>query len=209
MIAWIIFILCAVCASSLLFYRLYFLRKPKRDIPEDNTIISPADGKIVRILDIKGRKSTGLPKGLIGKVNLLTYDVADSCHVIVIMMTPLNVHYQRSPLSGTVQEVRYSEGKFINAVKDASSLAALENEKNGILIKNKAIGSLKVVQVAGFLARRIRCFVKKGQKIDKGGELGLICLGSQVILVLPKGKVRLVVKEGQRVTDGETVIARF
>jgi phosphatidylserine decarboxylase len=198
--------LIALAVAMLLFYRFWFLRNPKRHVPKGNTIISPANGTIARILPI-GKQKQLVKKGLLGKVNLLLKDMKKQGHIIVIMMTPFNVHYQRSPIAGTVEKTKYSKGRFLNAVRDPSSLTALQNEKNEITIKNTKIGKIKVIQVAGFLARRIRCFVNPKQKIDKGQDIGLICLGSQVILIIPK--LRLSVKEGQKVIDGETVIARF
>ncbi len=192
-----------------LFYRLYFLRKPVRIIPPENVVVSPAYGKVVKIIRIgKGHKdTTSLKKGILGKVELLTKDVIRSGYMIVIMMTPFDVHYQRSPIHGTVEKTLHHKGRFLNAVKDAGSLAALENEKNEIVIRNNEIGKVKVVQVAGFLARRIECFTKRDQKVLKGEDIGLIKLGSQVILVIPD--LKLCIKEGQRVIDGETPIARF
>lgn len=189
-----------------LFYRFYFLRRPARLVPGGRAIVSPASGRIVRIVEVKGGRPVSVSKGLLGKVRLLTKDTINEGYVIVIMMTPFDVHYQRSPLESVVEGVRYSKGRFLNVVKDAASLASLENERNEILLRTD-IGKVKVVQVAGFLARRIRCFLKPKQKIHKGEEIGLICLGSQVMLVIPK--LRLAVKEGQKVIDGETVVARF
>lgn len=194
-------------AFFLLSYRFWFLRKPKRKIPGGSTVVSPANGRIARIIDINNKKTADIHKGIIGKVKILVKDTVKRGYLIVIVMTPLDVHYQRSPVDGTVIKTRYSKGKFINAVKDASSLQSLQNEKNEIIVKNKMIGKIKVVQVAGMLARRISCFVGKNQKIHKGEEIGLISLGSQVLLVIPK--IKLNVKEGQKVIDGETVIARF
>lgn len=195
-----------ITALSFLFYHFYFLRKPARNIVPGNVVVSPADGKIVNIIEINEGKPVQVSKGLLGKVRLLTEDTIKDGYVVVIMMTPFNVHYQRAPLDGVVEKIRYSKGRFLNAVNDAASLTSLENEKNEILLNTK-IGKVKVVQVAGFLARRIRCFLKPKQKVHKCGEIGLICLGSQVMLVIPK--LKLAVKEGQRVVDGETIIARF
>ena len=209
----ILAILLALAALLLMFYRFWFLRKPKRQVPKGNVIVSPANGKIVKIIEI-GKKGSEinaggmtLEKGLLGKVNLLVKDTLKKGYIIVIMMTPLHVHYQRSPVDGTVERTKHRKGKFLDAVKDASSLNALQNEKNEITIRNQKIGRLKVVHVAGFLARRIHCFVRPKQNIHKGEELGLISLGSQVILVMPK--LKLAVREGQKVIDGETVIARL
>ncbi|MFC1741859.1 phosphatidylserine decarboxylase [Nanoarchaeota archaeon] len=188
-------------------YKFYFLRKPVRTIPYSRTVVSPASGRIVRILNIGNKNKETIPKGILGKVNLLVKDTVKKGYMIVIMMTPLDVHFQRSPVEGTIVSTKHSKGRFLNAVKDAGSLIALQNEKNEIIIRNEDIGKIKIVQVAGFLARRIRCFVKSKQKIHKGAELGLICLGSQVILIMPE--LKLSVEEGQKVIDGETVIARF
>ncbi|MBW2997255.1 phosphatidylserine decarboxylase [Candidatus Woesearchaeota archaeon] len=206
-VVFILVIIILLLAIFFLFYQFWFLRKPKRRIPKGNCIVSPANGRIARILDISNVKKANISKGLLGKVNILTKDTVKKGYLIVIVMTPFNVHYQRSPVDGTVLKTRYRKGSFINVVKDASSLQSLQNEKNEIIIKNRKLGKIKVVQVAGFLARRISCFVKKNQKIHKGEELGLISLGSQVLLVLPK--LKLQVKEGQKVIDGETIIARF
>lgn len=198
----------AALALFFLFYRFYFLRKPGRKVPAGNVIVSPACGKIVKIMIVGGRaKGTKVNKGLFGKVDLLVNDTIKKGYLIVIMMTPFDVHYQRAPVDGVVEKVSYRKGRFLNAVKDAASMQALQNERNEIVISHSRIGRIKVVQVAGFLARRIRCFARPKQKIHKGGEIGLICLGSQVLLVVPE--LDLLVEEGQRVLDGETIIARF
>lgn len=191
-----------------LLYKCVFLRNPKRKIPAGNNIVSPADGKIVRILDVND-KPLKLKKGLMGKINALVRDVSKSAYVIVIVMNLHNVHYQRSPAEGEVEKIKYSKGKFQNAVANASSLRALENEKNEILIKNEKIGKIKVIQIAGILARRIVCFAKEKQKLNKGRLIGLIKLGSQVVLILPKNKINLKAKENQKVRAGETIIAEI
>ena len=185
-----------------LFWRCWFLRLPARNIPKKG-IVSPAYGRVVKIINFSGT-SVRVPKGMRGIVNTLTSDVAKTGSVIVTMLTPLDVHYQRSPVDGVVEKITYRKGKFKNAVFGAGKLAGIENEKNEILIK---FGSqrVKVVQVAGAAARRIECYVKKGQKVKKGEVIGLINFGSQVLLVLPKKKLKI--KNGQRVVDGETVIA--
>lgn len=186
-----------------LFWRIWFLRMPARTIPV-NGIVSPASGTLVRILSYRDGKAQSVPKGLFGMVNALTADVAKEGYLLVIMLTPLDVHYQRAPSAGTILSTRYSRGRFANAVSGASDLRAFENEKNEILL---AVGKerMKIVQVAGFLARRIESYVSPKQRVKKGDVIGLINLGSQVLLVIPKK--RLLVKEGQAVIDGETVIA--
>ncbi|MBN1544575.1 phosphatidylserine decarboxylase [Candidatus Woesearchaeota archaeon] len=203
----LVVVLAAIALLSV-FYRFYFLRKPRRDVPAGDVLVSPASGKVVRIISIgDGVASAGISKGLLGKIDLLVRDTIKRGYVIVIMMTPFDVHFQRAPADCVVEKVSYTRGRFLNAVKDAASLRALVNERNEILLRHRRVGKLKVVQVAGFMARRIRCFVRPKQKIHKGGELGLICLGSQVILVIPD--VKVLVSEGQKVVDGETAVARF
>lgn len=98
---------------------------------------------------------------------------------IVITLHLWNKHYQISPIDGIVKGVKYKKGKFLNAI--TNSKATFENERNEITINN-----IKVIQIAGILARRIKCYVKKNQKINKGEKIGKIAFGSQVILEIPK-----------------------
>lgn len=200
-------ILVLILALTFLFYRFWFLRNPARNPPQGRVIISPAMGRISRIVEIKNGEPLTIPKGLVGKVKTLTKDTVKEGYLISIIMTPLDVHYQRMPVDGTIISTRYDQGTFLNAVKGNTFKATLENEHNEILIKNKDIGRIKVIQIAGFVARRIVCFVKKNQKLKKGEDLGLIKLGSQVALVIPRLKLK--VKEGHYVTDAETIIATY
>ena len=193
----------------IIFLSLYifgFLRNSKRIVPKGDCIVSPANGRIAKIISIGKNKNILVKKGLLGKVKDVLGDFKEG-YLIVIVMTPLNVHYQRSPVEGIVEKTVHTKGLFHNAMSAEPLKAGLENEKNEIIIKNRKIGSIKVVQVAGFLARRIHCFVTAGQKINKGEDIGLISLGSQVLLVIPKLAIK--VKEGETVIDGETIIARF
>jgi len=207
-VIFIIFIILIVLFVVLsLFYRFYFLRNPKRIIPDTKHILSPADGEIIKIIDTD-KDSMEIKKKSYSKINTLCSDIGKRCYVLVIMMNIFNVHYQRSPINGIVKSVKYSKGKFKNAVYGGASLVVLDNEKNEILISNNKI-KLKIIQVAGVVARRIKCFVKKGQKVFKGKLIGLICLGSQVIIILPKDKAVLKVGKGKRVKAGKTIIAKY
>ena len=190
-----------------LFYELWFLRNPKRAVPKDDVIVSPANGRIARIIEVDG-KGLEIKKGLLGRIRTLTADTTDDGWMITIVMTPLNVHYQRSPCDGRVIGIKYRKGKLLNAVVGAEDMSAtLENEKNEILISTR-YGRMKVIQIAGFIAKRIECFVRKNQNIKKGETIGIIKLGSQVCLIMPKHPgLKLVVGEGQHVVDGETVVA--
>jgi len=198
---WLIIVL--IIILFLAYWNFIFLRNPSREIPKGNIIVSPANGKIVKI--IKFNSSVNVEKGF-NTIKVLTSDVAKKGYLIVIVMNPLNVHYQKAPLDGTVKNIKYTKGKFVNAVLKAKSLKALENERNEILLDTK-IGKIKVIQVAGFLARRIKSFVNVNDKVTKGQNIGLINFGSQTLLVLPE--LDLKVSEGQKVVDGETVIASY
>jgi len=199
-----IIILFVLAGAVMVFWQFYFLRKPVRKIPIKG-IVSPANGKIVKIIKFgEGKEEHQVPKGMLGKVKVLTSDIAKKGYLIVIMMTPFDVHYQRSPINGKVVSVKHQKGRFLNAVAGASDMkASLENEKNTIIIKGKI--KVKIIQVAGFLARRIQSFVIPKQNLYKGEILGRINLGSQVILVIPKRK--LLVFEGDEVIEGTTVIS--
>lgn len=121
----------------------------------DVGIISPADGNITNV--IYGKDTTS----------------------IVITLNLWNKHYQISPINGIVKDIKYKNGKFLNAVFNKN--ATFKNERNEITINN-----IRVIQIAGILARRIKCYVKKNQKIKKGEKIGKIAFGSQVILEIPK-----------------------
>ena len=205
MILNIILILTILILAFLLFWKFYFLRNPDRTTPEGNNVVSPADGKVVRVLKINNDKI--IEKGLLGKVKIVSEDVFKRGYLIAIMMTPLDVHYQRVPIDGEVIRKKYKKGSFHNVVQGAKSIRVFDNERNEILMKTK-IGRVKVVQIAGALARRISDFVKTNQNIKKGELLGLINLGSMVCLLLPE-KVKLRVKEDEKVKAGETIIAEY
>ena len=113
LILWSIIILGVLFSAAILFYFLIFKRDPKRTIPGGNTIVSPTDGKIVQIVKTKNPQVT-IPKGLMGKIKTLCKDVSSSCIIISIMMTPLDVHYQRAPIGGKVISTKYNRGTFKN-----------------------------------------------------------------------------------------------
>ncbi len=204
----IIFAYILLVASMLLFvfWKFYFLRNPIRNIPnEKNIVISPADGKIVEVLEFT-KDEVKLYKGnkrLLGVINTLTKDVSDSGYIVSIFMSPMDVHYNRSPIDGKIVSVNHKNGKFL-AVNTFD--AGLVNEKTEILIDGQI--KLKMIQIAGFLARRIETNVAAYDKVEAGQVIGLINLGSQVTLILPKS-VMLKVSKGDRVVAGESVIAKI
>lgn len=196
---WLLIIIIVI--SLLILFLLNFYRDPKRTIPKGGNIVAPADGKVIGIIDTS-RKSIKLKKGLLGKISTLTEDIAKQCYVVSIFMSPLDVHINRAPIEGFIKSIKYTKGKFFEAYNLEKSL---ENEKNEIIIHNKKL-KVKVIQIAGFLARRIRCYIKKNQKVNKGEKIGMIALSSQTTLVIPKG-VGLKVKVKDKVKAGSTIIA--
>jgi len=184
-------------------FLLQFYRDPERTIPQGNNIVSPADGTVIKILRID-KKTAEIEKGLLGKIRVLTKDISDSCYLVSIFMSPLDVHVNRAPITGTVRKIKYSKGTFFNARDFERSL---ENEHNEILIENKKIGKIKTIQISGFLARRIRCNLKENQHVDKGARIGKILLGSQATLIMPVKNITILVQEGQKVLAGSSLIA--
>lgn len=187
----------------LIIFLLNFYRDPKRKIPKGNNIVSPADGRVISILKINANK-VKINKGFLGKIEAITKDIAKECYVISIFMSPFDVHVNRAPISGQVKSIKHEKGRFFAAFNLEKSLT---NEKNEIIIENKRIGKIKVIQVAGFLARRIICKINKNEKVNKGQRMGKIVLGSQVTLILPSKKIKLKIKKKQKVVGGETIIA--
>ena len=191
----------SIVISALILFLFYFYRDPKRLIPGGNNIVAPADGKIISIIDTS-KNEDKIKKGLLGKIKTLTNDVAGECYVISIFMSPFDVHINRAPIAGTVKSIKHTKGSFFKAYDLEKSL---RNEKNEIIIQNKTL-RIKVIQIAGFLARRIKCYVKKKEKVNKGGKIGMIALSSQTTIVIPK-VVGLKAKIGQRMKAGLTIIA--
>jgi len=175
----------AVLAAVGLF-SAWFFRDPERVTPEDgHAVVSPADGTIVKITPTD-------ENGFLGDRRLQ----------ISIFMSLFNVHVNRAPLSGTVETVQYSPGKFLAANLDKASL---ENERNAILIQTSSRYRLLVIQIAGLIARRIACWVKPGDAVVRGQRFGLIRFGSRLDVFLPLDTdVRVQLK--QKVKAGETIL---
>lgn len=163
----------------------FFFRIPKRNVQfAEDEIACPADGTVLSI------KTEDDPNSV----------------VIRIFMSVFNVHVQRAPVNGKVGEIFYHKGQFLFADKPE---AANQNERNlmQFFYRGDRNRFAHVEQITGAIARRIECWVKSGQDINQGHLIGLIRFGSQVAVYLPKDKVRVVVKEGQKVEGGNTVLA--
>ena len=169
----------------------YFFRDPERIVIEDsNYLVSPADGRISSISEVKGPIELGLDNKQFTKVS--------------IFMNVFDCHVNRSPSNGEIEEIFYKPGKFLNASLDKASE---ENERNYFKIKGEETSeNIVVVQIAGLIARRIVTQVHKSQKVKQGERLGMIRFGSRVDIYFSQRNT--MVKVGQNVIAGESLIAR-
>ncbi len=167
---------------GLAFFVAYFFRDPERIIPvEPGVVVSPADGKVVKI-------STH----------------ADGTTRLSIFLSVFNVHINRAPISGLVKTVQYRRGKFKVAFDEAASI---ENEQNLIIVANGSI-EVSFSQIAGILARRIVCWCRPGDQLERGQRIGLIKFGSRVDVFLPPGVI-LEVKVGDKVRGASSILGRM
>ena len=162
----------------------WFFRDPERRIPnEPNVIVSPADGKITEIVTEN--------EPINGKL----------CKRVTIFLSVFNVHVNRVPIEGTIEDIRYNPGKFLAAFNPKASM---DNEQNLILINNGRT-HIFVKQIAGLIARRIVCWPKKGDHYESGQRYGLIRFGSRVDILLPEN-TKLSVACGDKVSGGKSII---
>lgn len=189
------------------YYQIWFLRQPARNIPNSNSVfVAPANGKIVSVRKWNTESLMEL-KGELGVIKVWTKDVDTAGTIISIQMDPMNVHYQRAPMEGKVVSEKYTKGSFNNAVVMSNEYGIrFENEHNEFLLETTTGKRYKVIQISGFLARRIVDYTKPNQVVKQGDVIGLIKLGSQVTVILPHD-VMVVAKTGEVTIDGETVIA--
>ena len=166
----------------------YFFRDPIRSIPNDDVVISPADGQIVYIGE------SDLPEEL---------NIKKKSIKISIFLDLYNVHVNRIPVSGKIIDIKYIPGKFFRANIDKSSK---ENERNIILIENEKKEHIVVSQIAGLIARRIVCDLSLNQEVIKGDRFVIIKFGSRVDIYLPESYKPMITKD-QLVIGGETIIS--
>jgi phosphatidylserine decarboxylase len=186
---------------SAIAFIMQFFRDPKRNIPTDEgVVVAPADGKILKgkIDYLKIVNSTDDPV-----MELILKD-GEKGILISTFMSPFDVHVQRAPVSGKILKTKYYPGKFKIAFGDVRT----ENEKNLILI-DSVYGKIGVIQIAGFVARRIVQYVKVGDSVKIGDRLGMIRFGSRVNLIIPYDKFKVMVFEGEKPTAGETIMAEL
>jgi len=166
----------------LAFLILNFFRDPDRKIPaESRAIVSPADGRVVQVVE------ESVDEQPVRRVS--------------IFMSPLDVHVNRAPISGTIREVSYQKGAFHVA---SQPRASVENEQNVFTIEGEQ-GKIVVRQIAGLLARRIVFWKKPGDRLERGERVGLIKFGSRVDVLL-NAEVELRVKVGDHIQAGSSVL---
>ena len=171
-------------SGLLLLFVLNFFRDPERTIPnEEGVVVAPGDGKVVEIIEEKDAL------------------LDEPYRRISIFLNVFNVHVQRTPVAGRIEQVKYNKGKFLNA---ASHKASLDNEQNSMIIHT---GREKVLvkQIAGLIARRIVCWAKEGDNYNLGQRFGLIRFGSRVDLFLPLS-AEVKVSLGDHVSGGSSII---
>ncbi|MBI4015103.1 MAG: phosphatidylserine decarboxylase family protein [Candidatus Aenigmarchaeota archaeon] len=182
----------AILVACVEFY-MFFNRSPERTVPKKG-IVSPANGKVVEVFE-----------GNFSKLFDFSVKGLEKAKLIVIRLSPLNVHVTRAPLNGTIKRVEYQEGKRLPVYIKKS---LFKNARNIIVMETgKTVAA--IVQISGALARRVVCSVKEGTKIEKGQKIGKIILGSTTVLALPSKQFKINVSRGENVVDGETVLGEF
>ncbi len=175
----------AIISLILSIFVIAFFRDPERVSPKvPGGIVSPADGKVVGIDEVED----ALYNGKAVRVS--------------IFLNIFNVHVNRAPVAGQVVDLVYNKGKFLNAANDKASL---DNEQNSLLIETSKGGRVVVRQIAGLIARRIVCWVNKGEFVSRGERFGLIRFGSRTDILLPLG-TEISVKVGDKVKGGRDLI---
>ena len=178
----------SILAGIVLLFIIFFFRDPRRSPTSDSSdaVLTPADGTILEVLHLKGSDN---PLG-------------QPAIKVSIFMSVFNVHVNRIPLRGTIEKITYHPGKFFSANLDKASK---QNEKNEIVLQTADAKKIVSVQIAGLIARRIACWVEKGDRVSTGQRFGLIRFGSRLEVYMPEGS-KTTIQAHQKVKAGETVI---
>lgn len=175
------FWIAAIPLILIAFFMVYFFRDPYRVVPSgDGLIVSAADGRVTRI------------------------ESNDDSKLVSVFLSPLDVHINRSPIAGKVSKITYTRGRKTPAT---SNNASLVNERNSLSIDGDNL-TVTCTQIAGILARRIVCWPKEGDDLERGQKFGLIKFSSRTDVLMPPN-VEITVQIGDKVRGGETIIARL
>ncbi|MDQ3799968.1 MAG: phosphatidylserine decarboxylase [Acidobacteriota bacterium] len=162
-------------------FMAFFFRDPRRTIPgEEDIIVSAADGRVTRVEETEEGK------------------------LVSVFLSPLDVHINRSPITGNIVRAIYTQGRKVPAT---SNNASFVNERNSLVIEGEKM-TVTCTQIAGIMARRIVCWKRAGDDLEIGEKFGLIKFSSRTDLLMPKN-VEVLVKIGDKVVGGETIIARL
>ena len=172
--------------AVLTLFSLYFFRDPQRIPPNNNGFLSPADGKVVQIIDVEDEE--------IGPAKQIS-----------IFLSVFNVHRQRVPLSGIVISKQYNSGKFLAAFNHKASL---DNEQTIVTFETEMGKKYKIKQIAGLIARRIVNYMEPENSVQRGQRLGFIRFGSRVDIIVPTD-FQIKVSLGDAVLGNQTIIGRF
>ena len=168
----------------------YFFRDPERVIiDDDNYLVSPADGEVIKVEEVDGPKELALEDKKFKKIS--------------VFMNVFDCHVNRTPCAGKIEEILYKPGKFVNASLDKASE---DNERNYFKIKDPHNNDIIVVQIAGLVARRIVCESNKDQELKQGDRIGMIRFGSRADIYYENYEP--LVKVGQKAISGETLLAK-
>ena len=171
-----------------LLFSVYFFREPKRKVSgEANEMLSPADGKVIQIIDLEDPE--------IGQAKQIS-----------IFLSVFNVHSQYVPIDSKVIWTKYHAGKYLIAFNHKTST---QNERTSTLFETKGQNRYKIKQIAGFIARRILNYMKTDQIVDKGLRLGFIRFGSRVEIIIPENNFEILVKKGDKVRANLSLIGIF
>jgi len=188
-------LLISISLSSILlpvwFLSIYFFRDPERTLPIDlseEVLLSPADGKVVVVKEVES-------------VEYLEQEAVQ----ISIFLSPLNVHINRIPVSGTLEYLVYQTGEYLMAWDDR---ATMDNEQAKFGVKHVSGQKILFRQITGFLARRVVYHLNEGDILERGKRFGLMKFGSRMDVVVPRS-ANVLVKEGDKVVAGESIIAKL
>jgi len=188
---WLIHPAVAILPLAGLVFTLSFFRDPvRRPPPGEDTLVSPADGRVTDVSEIPAGSDMSEPSVRVG-----------------IFLSVFNVHVNRTPCAGVVKSTRYTPGEFLDA---RNPECAKRNERNDILIQRTAVKDQVLVrQISGAIARRIVCAIRENDVVEKGQRVGMIKFGSRTELYVPsRSLAEVTVKVGDRVKGGETIVAR-
>jgi phosphatidylserine decarboxylase len=175
--------------GSLTVFTAWFFRNPARTIPQGkNLIVSPGDGTVVAVEEEFEHRFLKEPSVRIS-----------------IFLNVFNVHINRMPVEGIVQDVVYTPGQFMAANRPEASAG---NEQNALMLRRSDGKKILCVQIAGLIARRIVCWVVPGEQVKKGERFGLIRFGSRMDVYLPQNSA-IQVKVGAKVKGGSSILAEL